>query len=76
MKGENQMSDVIVEVRGGNVVEVYGRSPKTRVTIIDWDNWESGDIPASVYTVYCLPVSEAPEDTARLLASIKTYPKD
>lgn len=68
------MSDVIIEVRGGNVVGVYGRSQKTRVTIVDWDNWEAGDIPTSVYTVDCLPASKAPEETTSLIASSKNKP--
>jgi len=70
------MSDVIIEVRGGNIVGVYGRSQETRVTIVDWDNQEAGDIPTSVYTVYCLPESNVPEETTRIIASSKIYPID
>jgi len=36
---KKMISDVIIEVRGGNVVEVYTRSPLIHVTIIDWDNF-------------------------------------
>ena len=70
------MSDVIIEVRGGNVVGIYGHSQKTRVTIVDWDNWEVGDIHASVYTVNCLPASKVPEETTSIVASSKTNPVD
>ena len=70
------MSDVVIEVRGGNVVGVFGRSQKTRVTIVDWDNWEAGDIPTSVCTVYCLPASKVPEETTRIIASSKTNSVD
>jgi len=70
------MSDVIIEVRGGNVVGVYGRSQKTRVTIVDWDNWEAGDIPTSVHTVYCLPASKVPEETTSIIDTSKIYPVD
>jgi hypothetical protein len=68
------MSDVVIEVRGGNIVGIYGNSQKIQVTIIDWDNREAGDIPNSVHTVYCLPESKMPEDTASILASSKTHP--
>lgn len=67
------MSDVIIEIRGGNVVGVYGQSQKTRVTIVDWDNWEAGEIPTSVNTVYCLSESKMPEETNNIIASSKTY---
>lgn len=63
------MSDVIVEVRGGNVVEVYGRSQETRVTIVDWDNFEAGDMRPSVDTVSCLPNSALPAETRCVVAA-------
>jgi len=31
------MSQVIIEVRGGMVVEVYTDDPDTRIVLIDWD---------------------------------------
>ena len=68
--------DVIIEVRGGNVVEVYGRSQKTRVTIVDWDSLEAGNIPTSVYTVNCLPIYKVPEETMSIIESSKTKPVD
>jgi len=66
------MSDVIIEIRGGNVVGVYGRSEKTHVTIVDWDNWEASDIPTSVYTMNCLPTSSVSEETASIITLSKT----
>ena len=68
--------DIIIEVRGGNVVEVYGRSQKTRVTIVDWDNWEAGDTSTSAYTLNCLPASKVPEETMNIIEASKTKPVD
>ena len=42
------MSDLVIEVRGGVVVEVYSRTPKKHVTIIDWDNIEAVGSPKGV----------------------------
>ena len=36
------MTDLVIEVRGGVVVEVYSNTSKRHVTIIDWDNIEGG----------------------------------
>ena len=69
------MSDVIIEVRGGNIIEVYGLSEKTRVTIVEWDNWKAGDISTSAYTVHCLPVSKIPEKTMSLIIANETKPE-
>jgi hypothetical protein len=68
--------DIIIEVRGGNVVEVYGRSQKTRVTIVDWDNREAGDTSISAYTLNCLPVSKMPEETMNIIEASKTKTVD
>jgi hypothetical protein len=68
------MSDVIIEIRGGNVIGVYGQSQKTRVTIVDWDNWNAGDIPTSVYTVNCLPTSSMSEETTSTINLSKNNP--
>jgi len=70
------MSDVIIEIRGGNVVGVYGKSEKTRVTIVDWDNWEANDIPTPVYTMNCLLASSVSEETANIIILSKTNSKD
>ena len=66
------MSDVIIEIRGGSVVGVYGQSEKTRVTIVDWDNWEAGEFPISAYTLNCLPTSRMPEETTSVITLSKT----
>jgi hypothetical protein len=69
------MSDVIVEVRGGNIVAVYGRSTKTQVTIVDWDNLETGDTDI-VEVVNCLSQSNMPEETSNIINSNKTSTAD
>ena len=66
------MSDVIIEIRGGNVVGVYGQFEKTRVTIVDWDNWQAGNPHTSTYTFDCLPTTSMPEDTASVITLSKT----
>lgn len=37
------MSDIVVEVRGGVVVEVYTDVAGARVVVVDWDNAEHPD---------------------------------
>ena len=72
----SDLVDVIIEIRGGNVVEIYGHPEKTRVTIIDWDNWEAGDISTSAYKINCLPISKVPEETMNIIEAGNTKPID
>ncbi len=55
------MHDVVVEVRGGMVVEIYSDRPDLRFVLVDWDNIHDGDHP------FCwgdpTPLSAMPEDT-------------
>jgi hypothetical protein len=55
------MNDVVVEVRGGIVVEIYSDAPDLRLSLVDWDNIRDGDHP------FCwgnpAPMSDMPEDT-------------
>jgi hypothetical protein len=34
------MMDIVVEVRGGLVVEVYCERPEVRVFVVDWDEFD------------------------------------
>jgi hypothetical protein len=65
------MPEVIVEVRGGNIVEVYGRPQDTRVTIVDWDNFDPSDIRASIETRPCTPYCRIPRDTGLLILTVE-----
>jgi hypothetical protein len=55
------MADIVVEVRGGMVVEIYSDLPELRCVLVDWDNIHAGDHP------FCwggpVPLSAMPEDT-------------
>lgn len=56
------MRDIVVEVRGGLVVEIYSDLPDVRLTLVDWDNIHEGDAP------FCwgeaAPLHQMPDDTA------------
>lgn len=58
------MNEIVVEVRGGVVVEVYGSDP-TRITIIDWDEIRGNNASPSARLDYgqCQPLSSLPRDT-------------
>ena len=55
------MNDIVVEVRGGIVVEIYSDLPDLRFVLMDWDNIHDGDHP------FCwgdpAPLSAMPEET-------------
>jgi hypothetical protein len=68
------MSDVIIEVRGGNVVGVYSHSRTLQVTIVDWDNWEATNTSDAVYIEHSLLTSKLPKETVGVIASSKIFP--
>jgi hypothetical protein len=41
--GAHTMSDVVLEIRGGQLVEVYTDSPALRFVLVDWDNIRCAD---------------------------------
>jgi len=58
------MNDIVVEVRGGVVVEVYTSVRGARVLIVDWDDLEGADqseVAAAVHA-HC-EISQLPADT-------------
>jgi hypothetical protein len=61
------MTDIVVEIRGGVVADVYSRRPGVRVTIVDWDNMEEGNVDTCVAVVRCTPRRRLPRETARLI---------
>ena len=60
------MSQVFVEVRGGNVVAAYSDDGGLSVHVIDWDNMvEQPDTEDFLYP--CDTLSDMPLDTRRLV---------
>jgi hypothetical protein len=58
------MKDIIVELRGGVVVEIYCDEPDVRVTIVDWDEVRSENSqPTGVLNWDHVPISSLPIDT-------------
>ena len=41
-------NEIIIEVRGGTVVEVYATTASPRVVLIDWDETADGDVESQV----------------------------
>jgi hypothetical protein len=56
------MANVIVEVRGGVVVEVYSEDPELRIAIFDWDDLAAGDIHGRVTERHCAPYAQMPRE--------------
>lgn len=54
------MTDLVVEVRGGVVQEVYCDDPKIRVVLVGWDELEPR---AGVAWGTCAPLRGLPDDT-------------
>jgi hypothetical protein len=62
------MKRVIVEVRGGCVVETYSDAEDIHITIIDWDDFETVGEPLTAEWVPC-PVAAMPDETRTAFAS-------
>ncbi|MFA6174897.1 MAG: hypothetical protein WC701_14640 [Kiritimatiellales bacterium] len=60
------MTDITVEVLGGNVVEVYSKRPEMRVTIIDWDNIKSGDYRGMTEVQDCVSFNQMSPETQQV----------
>lgn len=61
------MITVIVEVRGGNVVEVYTGSSEARVMVIDWDNTRDGEAMTAAEPWPCASLRNMPKETRRVI---------
>jgi hypothetical protein len=59
------MSDVIVEIRGGVLIEIYGNDSNVRVIVIDWDKLQDGEVGGNAGFKWgpCQPLSSLPADT-------------
>jgi hypothetical protein len=58
---------IVIEMRGGNVVEVYSRTKALSVVVVDWDKTtsESSDLQAADWPHATL--SQMPDELAKLL---------
>lgn len=64
------MTDIIVEIRGGNLVACYSSDPQCIATIVDWDNLEAGVVePMRVQSL-----EEISPDTRIQIESGYTHP--
>ena len=61
------MADVVIEVRGGVVTEVYCDHPDLRAIVIDWDKVGGRQCPehAGFEWPRLVELAELPEDTLR-----------
>jgi hypothetical protein len=57
------MQNVIVEVRGGVVVEIYSDNPDTRITVVDWDEASEGEQTSAGFEWRPSRLDEIPADT-------------
>lgn len=64
-----EMPDVIVEVRGGNVIQVYAKNPETHVTVIDWDNATPAVPQGHIGELKPLLLAQMPLDTVAAITS-------
>ncbi len=74
MKNLNEIPDVIVEVRGGNVIQVYVKSQETNVIVIDWDKVTPGRPQGHIAELKPLLLAQMPSDTEAAIASRCTAP--
>ncbi len=58
------MQNIVIEVRGGNVVEVYTDAHDLRVTLIDWDEEVDANFNQNLRHVV-KKMSDLPFDTKR-----------
>lgn len=55
------MKDIVIEIRGGVVVEIYSDLPDVNLILVDWDNIQEGVDPSCWGAAVSL--SLMPEDT-------------
>ena len=58
------MNDIVVEVRGGVVVEVYANIEDARIILVDWDQAGDTETAGPVSTVFPhAPLASLPQET-------------
>lgn len=64
VRGDNKMSDIIVEIRGGVLVAVYTDIPNARAVLVDWDEVESPEDLTVAGGIYPMDsVASMPDET-------------
>jgi len=61
------MTDTVVVIRGGVLVEAYSRRPGERITVIDWDDANAGELRSAVGEIRCTHPREMHPQTKALL---------
>lgn len=56
-------ADVVVEVLGGNVSQVYTGCESIKVVVVDWDNAEASKDASFAWVVPRTPLSRMPKAT-------------
>jgi hypothetical protein len=58
------MKNVVIELRGGRVVEIYAEEPGTEFTVVDWDETTPDGLnPPSGCNFPAVAFSRLPSDT-------------
>ncbi len=61
------MTNIVLEVRGGVVVEGYADDSNIKITVVDWDDYENGSVSSGVADVFCRWISSMPKETTELI---------
>ncbi|MCX6349307.1 MAG: hypothetical protein NTV79_07400 [Candidatus Aureabacteria bacterium] len=64
------MADIVIEVRGGVVVEVYSKKAGLRALIVDWDSFEVGDDGICAGAQACASYETMPEEIRQVIENI------
>jgi len=64
------MVDIVIEVRGGVVVEVYSKKAGSRVLIVDWDDFEVNNARSCAGIQACASYETMPEDTRQIIENL------
>jgi hypothetical protein len=65
---DSAMGEVVVEVRGGVVVEVYSTDARAHVFIVDWDDLTAGRSHTGIVAQRGTPYETMPLETKMVLA--------
>ena len=69
------MAEIVVEIRGGVLVEAYSLQD-AQITVIDWDNYSRSESLSCVGTFPCMPVRSMPTETAAIVGRLKASSAD
>jgi hypothetical protein len=58
------VSEVVIEIRGGVLVEIYSDDPDTRFVVVDWDRIATDEETATAFAWRATKMDRMPEDTS------------